>query len=51
VTDQSECLALVELLLPFMGEGLSRLLDTEVNILNSIKNLLDKIQDRKKFYR
>ncbi|XP_078326712.1 small subunit processome component 20 homolog isoform X1 [Crassostrea virginica] len=51
VTDQSECLSLIELLLPFLGEGLSRTPDTEVNILNSIRNLLEKAQDQKKFYR
>ncbi|XP_061192168.1 small subunit processome component 20 homolog [Saccostrea echinata] len=51
VTDQSECLALIELLFPFLGEGLSRLPDTEVNILTSIRNLVDKVKDKKKFYR
>lgn len=51
VTDQSACLSLIELLLPFLGEGLSRTPDTEVNILNSIRNLLEKVEDKKKFYR
>ncbi|XP_034333284.2 small subunit processome component 20 homolog [Magallana gigas] len=51
VTDQSACLSLIELLLPFLGEGLSRTPDMEINILNSIRNLLEKVEDKKKFYR
>ncbi|KAK3096539.1 hypothetical protein FSP39_001125 [Pinctada imbricata] len=51
VTDQDQCRTLIDLLLPYLGQGVKRSTEMEHGILNSIANLMSIVEERQSFHR